>query len=502
MSDTKVNKSSGLGGLAKDTVIYGITNIVSKFLNWLLAPFYIRVLADSAEYGIVTNLYAWVSVILVVLTLGLETGLFRYMNTSDAPNKVYGTTLRILGVVVGLFLLMGLLFVDNIASGLGYPDYPEYIGIFVTIVSMDALLSLPFAYLRHTKRPLRFAFFKFLFIFLNIIFNLFFLVLCPWLYKHHPESVSWFYRTNYGVGYIFVSNLLATAIELLFMLPVIRPGLKSYDKTLIVPMLRYCLPLMLLGVMGNFSRMAGQILIPELYEDKAYAMSQLGIYGGCLKISVVMVMFMQAFRFAYDPFVFSKMKKDDAPRAYRVAMNYFLLFTCIIFLGVMYWIDFFKHIVSPDYYEGLRIVPIVMASEIIFGIYYNLSMWYKLSDRTYFGTVFSLVGFVITVGLILIFTPKYGYVACAWASLMCNVVMMLLSYAFGRKYHPIEYDVRRLLILAAFTAIAYYVGMQIMVDFIPVRIALRTVLLMAFAALSLRLINPNILQTIRQLTRR
>lgn len=183
-------------------------------------------------------------------------------------------------------------------------------------------------------------------------------------------------------------------------------------------------------------------------------------------------------------------------------MNYFLLFTCIIFLGVMYWIDFFKHIVSPDYYEGLRIVPIVMASEIIFGIYYNLSMWYKLSDRTYFGTVFSLVGFVITVGLILIFTPKYGYVACAWASLMCNVVMMLLSYAFGRKYHPIEYDVRRLLILAAFTAIAYYVGMQIMVDFIPVRIALRTVLLMAFAALSLRLINPNILQTIRQLTRR
>ncbi|MDO4770652.1 oligosaccharide flippase family protein [Porphyromonas sp.] len=499
MSNIKVDKSTGLGGLAKDTVIYGITNIVSKFLNWLLAPFYIRILADSAEYGIVTNLYAWVSVILVVLTLGLETGLFRYMNTSDTPNRVYGTTLRILGVVVGLFLAVGWFFVNDIASGLSYPDHPEYIGIFVTIVSMDALLSLPFAYLRHTKRPLKFAFFKFLFIFLNIIFNIFFLVLCPWLYKHHPETISWFYRTDYGVGYIFISNLLATMIELLFMLPVIRPGLKSYDKTLVGPMLRYCLPLMLLGVMGNFSRMAGQILIPELYADKAYAMSQLGIYGGCLKISVVMVMFMQAFRFAYDPFVFSKMKKDDAPRAYRVAMNYFLLFTCIIFLGVMYWIDFFKHIVRPEYYEGLRIVPIVMASEIIFGIYYNLSMWYKLSDRTYFGTAFSLIGFVITVGLIIVFTPKYGYVACAWASLICNVVMMLLSYAFGRKYHPIEYDVLKLIGLGAFTMISYYAGMQIMTEAVSLRIALRTGLLFVFAVVALNIINPNFRQTIRQL---
>lgn len=496
---TTVAPPSGLKSLAKDTVIYGVTNIVSKFLNWLLAPFYIRVLADSAEYGIVTNLYAWVSVILVILTLGLETGLFRFMNTSETPHKVYGTTLRLLSVAVGLFLLVGLFFVGDIALWLGYPDSPEYVGIFIVIVSIDALLSLPFAYLRHTKRPLRFAFYKFLFILLNIFFNLFFLLLCPWLHKHFPESISWFYRSDYSVGYIFISNLLATVIELLCMLPVLRPALKVYDKTLIRPMLNYCIPLMLLGVMGNFSRMAGQILIPELYSDKVYAMSQLGIYGGCLKISVVMVMFMQAFRFAYDPFVFSKMKKADAPRAYRVAMNYFVLFTAAIFLGIMYWIDLFKHIVSPEYYEGLRIVPIVMMSEILFGIYYNLSMWYKLSDRTYFGTIFSLVGFVITVGIIIIFTPQYGYVACAWASLICNLVMMLLSYTLGRKYHPIEYDLGKVLSISGLCLTLYYLGMHIDVEPIALRLLLRTLVLCIFMLVSLKILNPNLTKTIRQL---
>lgn len=494
--------ATGLKGLAKDTVIYGITNIASKFLNWLLAPFYIRVLTDSAEYGIVTNLYAWVSVILVVLTLGLETGLFRYMNTEPMPNKVYATALKLLSFAVTLFLVLGFLFVGDISEGLGYPQHPEFVGIFLVIVAIDAMLSLPFAYLRFSKRPLRFAFYKFLFILLNILFNLFFLLLCPWIHRHYPDLIGWFYRPDYFVGYIFISNLLATAIEALCMLPVLRPGLRGFDKDLALRLLYFCLPLMLLGVMGNFNRMAGQILIPELFADKAYGMSQVGIYGGCLKITVVMVMFMQAFRFAYDPFVFSKMKREDGPTAYRVAMNYFVLFTCFIFLGVMFWIDLFKHVVRPDYYEGLRIVPIVMAGEVIFGIYYNLSMWYKLSDRTYFGTLFSLVGLIITVAIIVIWTPVYGYIACAWASLICNTVMMLLSYLLGRKYYPIPYDTLKILLVIAVTALWYYLGMQIMPDSIPLRIALRTLMLPVGMAAALYIIDPHPVQSLKRILKR
>ena len=488
---------TGVRSLAKDTVIYGATNIISKFLNWLLAPFYIRILSGTAEYGIVTNLYAWVSVVLVVLTLGLETGLFRFINASETPRKVYATCLKLLAAAVSLFLLLTFLGLDEVAGLVGYPEHPEFIAIFLVIVSIDAMLSVPFAYLRYTRQALRFSFYKFLFIILNIAFNLFFLLLCPYIYAGHPEAISWFYVPGYGVGYIFISNLLASGIEALCMAPVIRPGIRGFERQLVRPLLLYCYPLVLLGLAGNFNKMAGQILLPHLYADKSYAMSQLGIYGGCLKIAVVMVMFMQAFRFAYDPFVFARVRQKDGHKAYRVAMNYFLLFTCLIFLGVMYYIDIFKYIVSPEYYEGLRIVPIVMAGEILFGIYYNLSMWYKLSDRTYFGAIFSGIGLIITVTIILIFTPRYGYIACAWASLICNLVMMLLSYSFGRKYHPIPYDIAKLLSVAALTFACYVGGMHILPESLVLRLLLRTLLLGIFLVSALWIMRGDDLKSIK-----
>lgn len=490
--------SGGMKGLMKDTVIYGATNIISKFLNWLLAPFYIRVLANSAEYGIVTNLYAWVSVVLVILTLGLETGLFRFINTTKEPNRVYATCLKLLSIAVALFLIFGLLGVGNIASWLGYPESPEFVGIFVVIVSMDALLSLPFAYLRYQRRPLKFAFYKFLFIILNIGLNLFFLLLCPYLVRQGVNLPSWIYRPDYGVGYIFISNLIATGTELLFMLPVIRPGLRGFDKSLVPTLARYCSPLVLLGLAGILNKMAGQILLPMLYEDRAEGMTQLGIYGGNLKIAVVMVMFMQAFRFAYDPFVFSKMKEKDADSAYRVAMNYFVFFSTLIFLGVMYWIDIFKHIVAPDYYVGLVVVPIVMASEILFGIYYNLSIWYKISDRTYFGAIFSVLGLLTTLLVIFIGVPKFGIVACAWSAFICNGLMLLLSYIFGRKFHPIKYDEGRLLGMIVLTALFYFGGMQILPEQLWVRLVIRTLLWMLYAGVIIYFAAPELKSLIRR----
>lgn len=490
--------SLGIRSLAKDTVIYGATNIVSKFLNWLLAPFYIRVLASSAEYGIVSNLYAWVSLVLVVLTLGLETGLFRFLSDAQNPRRVYGTILKVLATAVLLFLLLTLTNVEGISALLGYAKYPEYIGMFIIIVAMDALMSVPYAYLRYQNRAFRFSFYKFFFIFLNIGFNLFFLVLCPYLESRGTQLPPWLYRPGYGVGYIFLSNLLASALLFLSMLPVMRPAVRGFDKTLLLPLARYCLPLVLLGVAGNFNKLAGQILFPMLYEDRAEGMTQLGIYAGNLKISVVMVMFIQAFRFAYDPFVFSKMKQKDAPTAYRVAMNYFLLFALLIFLGVIYWIDLFKHVVKPEYYIGLKVVPVAMASEILFGIYYNLSIWYKVTDRTYFGTLFSFVGLAITVAIIVLGVPHWGFMAAAWASLVCNALMLLMSYLLGQKYYPIQYDWHKIIRATLLALLFFFVGMWIHPSSIALRLTLRSLLLLLYLVLSVRLFTPEILQYLRR----
>lgn len=494
--------SAGIKALAKDTVIYGATNIISKFLNWLLAPFYIRVLADSAEYGIVTNLYAWVSIILVILTLGMETGLFRFINTSEEPKRVYATTFKIVGMSVALFLLVGLLSSGRIAEGLGYMSHPEYIAIFVVIVALDALMSIPFAYLRHERRPWKFAFFKFLFIFLNIGFNLFFLLLCPYLVSKGVSLPSWLFREGYGVGYIFISNLLASTFEFLLMLPIIKPALIGFDRALVKPLLLYCLPLVLLGLAGIFNKMAGQILIPSLYADRAEGMAQLGIYGGNLKIAVVMVMFIQAFRFAYDPFVFSKMKATDGNDAYRVAMNYFIFFALLIFLTVMYGIDLFKHIVAPDYYSGLVVVPIVMASEILFGIYYNLSVWYKVSDRTHYGATFSVIGLLVTLAVIYWGVPRFGIVAAAWSAFACNGVMLLCSYILGRKLHPIPYDTGKNLLIIALAMAFYFGGMAIEPSSLWLKLALRAGLLLLFMTLSIYFFAPELRGALRRLKRR
>ncbi|KGN93483.1 polysaccharide biosynthesis C-terminal domain-containing protein [Porphyromonas canoris] len=480
--------SLGMKSLVKDTVIYGMTNIIGRFLNWLLAPFYIRVLSTTAEYGMVTNLYAWISVILVVLTYGMETGLFRFMQTYPKQQVVYATAFKSVFGTTIFFTILSLIFVQDIAGVLGYASHTDFIAIFCVIAAMDAILSIPFAYLRQQHRPKLFAFYKLAFIAFNIFFNLFFFLACPYLLEHNPGLVDWFYRPEYGVGYIFVSNLLSTSLQTLLMLPILRPAIKGFDKILWKGMIHYCFPLMLLGLAGNFNKMAGPILLPYMIEDRDIAMTQLGIYGGCLKICVVMVMFIQAFRFAYDPFVFSKMKKKDEYGAYRVAMNFFVLFTSCIFLGVTFYIDVFKHIVTPQYYEGLRIVPLVLLGELFFGVYYNLSIWYKLSDKTYFGAIFSFIGLIVTVGIIVLFTPMYGYMACAWASLACNTLMMILSYLIGRKVYRIEYDIKKLLIIGLVCTAIYLIGFSFPGETNNIFVlSVRTILLLAYAAIGLTL---------------
>ena len=437
--------------LAKETAIYGISSIVGKFLNWMLVPLYTYVLQQQSDYGIVTNLYAWTALLLVILTYGMETGFFRFSNKEgENPQTVYSTSLIALFTTSLLFAVACVLWKNPIALALGYPSHSEFITLLGIVVAMDAFASIPFAYLRYKKRPLQFAALKLLFVFLNIVLNLFFLVLCPNIQDWAIIS-SW-YDPNYGVGYVFVANILATAIQTICLIPAILEGFKGikirglqgvFSWNLLGQMLRYSLPLLVLGVCGIMNQTLDRILFPFFYTG-ADAQTQLGIYGACFKVAMVMMMFTQAFRYAYEPFVFAKHKDRESVEAYADAMKYYIIFSYMILLGMIFYLDLLKFIIAPSYWEGLKIVPIVLWTYIFQGVYFNLSFWYKLTDKTQWGAYFSLIGVIITFGLQAIFVPRIGYVASAASSTVCFFILMLFSYFVGRKHLSIPYDLRRI----------------------------------------------------------
>lgn len=476
--------AAGMKRLAQDTAIYGVSSILGRLLNWLLVPMYTRVFDGTGEFGIFTNLYAIVALLLVLLTYGMETGFFRFINKKEEqdPNRVYSTTLFSIGVTSILFILVVFIFLTPISNLLNYSEHQDFVAMMLSIAAVDAFISLPFAYLRYNKRPARFAVIKLINIFANITLNLFFLIACPWLYQNAPETISWFYRPDYGVGYVFVANVITVLLTFTLLIPDMVPAFRSKPSIpLLKQMLRYSLPILILGIAGILNQTADKILFPFLFEDKEYADEQLGIYGACFRMAAVMIMFIQAFRYAYEPFIFAKNKEEsNNTKAYTEAMKYFIIFALLIFLGVMFYIDILKYFVTEDYYPGLKVVPIVMLGEIFFGIYFNLSFWYKLIDETKWGAWFSLIGLIVTMTIILVFTPVYGFIACAWASFFCNLLMMILSYFVGQKKYPIYYDIKSAFTYFAVAAILFAAGMLITIDSIIIRLLYRTVLLAIF----------------------
>ena len=458
---------SGLKSLAKETAIYGVSSIVGRFLNYLLVPVYtIALPASSGGYGVVTNIYAWVALILVLLTCGMETGFFRFANKGqDDPMRVYSTTLLSVSIGSVVFVVLGLLFLEPIAGWLEYGEHPWYIGMMMIVVAMDAIQSIPFAYLRYKKRPIKFAALKLLFIFLNIALNLFYYVVLK----------------GNDVGYAFLFNLVCTSVVMLCMIPELRGFTYVLDRELLKRMLRYSLPLVILGVAGILNQVADKI-IPFVYPDEAEATVQLGIYGAASKIAMIMAMFTQAFRFAYEPFVFGKSKEKDSREMYAQAMKFFIIFTLLAFLAVMFYLDILRHIIGRDYWDGLRVVPIVMAAEIFMGIYFNLSFWYKLIDETRWGAYFSLTGCTILILMNIFLIPKYGYIACAWAGFTGYGVAMLLSYFVGQKKYPIQYDLKAIGMYVLLAAVLYLAAEYVPIDNIYLRMAYRTVLLILFIA--------------------
>lgn len=443
--------------LAGDTAIYGISSIVGRFVNWWLMPLYVGVFAPDV-YGIVTNLYSYVAFFMVMLTYGLETGFFRFASTASQPDKVYTTTLTSIGFTSALFLILVLFARETIAGWIEYESNPEYIAWLAIILAIDALTAIPYARLRLKNRPLRFAFIRLVNIGVNISCNIFFLLLCPWLDPQGETVLSFIYSPDIGVGYVFISNLIASLVTLVMFLPDFFKVRLQVDLKQLKTILLYSFPILIVGITGVANQHIDKILIPFLIPEEQNPMEQLGIYGAGVKIAVLMNMFIQAFRYAFEPFFFSRAKGSDDKIMHAGIMKYFVIFGLFIFLGMVLFIDLVKFIIlNPEYHKGFKVVPIILMGNLFLGVYFALSMWYKLTDKTRFGAYISSVGSVLTIVLNFALIPVYGYMGSAFA-LMCSFfLMMVVSYFLGQKYYPIPYDLKRLFTYALITGGLYSV---------------------------------------------
>ncbi len=432
--------------LAGQTAIYGLPTILGRLLNYLLVPLYTRIFIP-AEYGIVTELYAYVAFLFVVLTYGMETAFFRFASQAEFRKKVFGTSLLSLIATSFIFLIIVYGSSPFLSVKLGYTGHPEYVKWFAMILVLDAISTIPYANLRLENKPIRFAFVKVLNIVINIGFNLFFILLCPYIINHFPDSlvsglIGHIYNPATGVGYIFISNLIASFVTFIFLLPEIRIKGLVVDLNLLKQMLKYSWPLLIFGLAGIINETFDRVILKHLLPDKAGAMTQLGIYGACYKVSILMTLFIQTYRYAAEPFFFDQAGKRDAKETYATMMHYFILVCLFIFLGIMLYIDFVMLFVGKEFREGVGVVPILLAANLFLGIFYNLSVWFKLTDRTKTGAAISLTGAAITLVLNIILIPFMGYQGAAWATLICYASMMVISYIAGQKHYPVKYDLK------------------------------------------------------------
>ena len=475
---------ANLKSLAKDTAIYGLSSIVARFINYLLVPIQTaRFAASGGEYGIITNVYAYVSLLIILLTFGMETTFFRFMSKEgEDPRKVYSTALTMVMMTSLISAVLLMMFLYPIATAVGYADHPEYVAVMYVTVAIDAFMAIPFAYLRYLHKPLRFALLKIINIVLNITLNLLYLIVLPAL-RLNPFGI-YDEQFTLDVAFVFYINLFCTCTTLLMLWKEWASQLFKIDKNTCKRMLSYTWPLLVMGLAGQLNQAASQILFPYLFDgSQEEARAQLGIYGACIKIAMIMVMITQAFRFAYEPFVFGKSKDKDNRDTYAQAMKFYLIFTLLAFLVVMGYLDILKYLIGESYWDGLRVVPIIMAAEIMFGVFFNLSFWYKLTDRTIWGAYFSGIGAVVLITIDILLIPRFSYMACAWAGFAAYATSMLLSYFIGQRYYPIAYPIRQMSAYVLLTLVLF-MAMQYAGSVLPLWASLivNTLLIAVFAA--------------------
>ena len=473
-----------LKSLAKDTAIYGLSSIAARFIGYLLVPIETaKFNAAGGQYGIITNIYAYIALLIIILTYGMETTFFRFMNRpGEDPKKVYPTTLHTVGFTSLLFVVLLALFIHPVASAIGYPDHPDYLMIMGVCVAIDAFTAIPFAYLRYAHRPIKFALLKMVSIAVNIVGVSLYLIVLPAMHV----NLFGIYDANFDleVVWVFWIELSGSVLTLLLLGKELKAMGNPFDKATCKRMLRYTWPLLVMGLAGQLNQCASQIIFPYVFNGNAHdARVQLGIYGACIKIATIMVMITQAFRYAYEPFVFGQSKEKNNKETYARVMKFYIIFTLLAFLCVVAYMDIIRYIIGRSYWEGLEIVPIVMAAEIMFGVFFNLSFWYKLIDKTIWGAWFSGIGAVVLIAFDIIFIPRFSYWACAWAGFASYAVSMVLSYFFGQKYYPIAYPLKSIFTYTLL-AVVLFVGMSASNRYLPMLPALlvNTLLLIADVA--------------------
>lgn len=466
--------------LAGQTAIYGLSSILGRLLNYLLVPLYTRVLITS-DYGIYTEMYAYVSILWVMLTYGMETTFFRFSESEPNRKSVYSTALLSLVFTSGIFLIITLAYAQPVATWLDYPENVDYVIWFAFILAFDAISAIPFAKLRQDNRPVRFAALKLINIGTNIGLNLFFILLCPFILNSYPDTfaanvVSSFFNPDQLVGYIFLSNLIATTLTLLLLLPYFPLRGISFDFALLRRMLAYTWPLLIVAIAGAINLSLDKILLTRLLPEDADVMSQVGIYGACYKVSIIMILFVQTFRYAADPFFFSQSHNPDSRQLYADVLTLFTIASSIIFLLTVMYLDVVILFIGEAYRDGKDVIPLLLLGNMFLGVFYNLSIWYKLTNKTIYGALLSISGAMVTIILNVALIPTMGFRGSAWAAFSAYFVMMVLSLIIGQRHFRVPYRFRRLVFYPLMAVVLYLFSRMLNIEQHEVSLAINTIL--------------------------
>jgi O-antigen/teichoic acid export membrane protein len=476
--------SNPIRRLASQTAVYGLSSMVGRLLNYLLTPLYTYAFAPES-YGVVVELYTYTSFLAVLLTYGMETAYFRFMNQHPEPGDVFTTAARSLLVSTLLFVALALYSVPNLASALGYQQHPEYLHSFIGIIALDTLCTLPFARLRQEQKPLTFALLRLGNIGLNVLLNLFFI---KWAPSITDGNATWWYNPNMGVGYIFLSNLIASAATTLCFLPMALRKTGHWNPALLKTMLGYAWPLLLAGLAGMINETLDRVLLKFLLPAGSNAMAQLGIYGACYKIAIILTIFIQTYRYAAEPFFFGHARETNSRQLYAKTMQIFVAVCVFIMLCTTLLMPVVEQFIGQSYRVGLSVVPILLLANACLGIYYNLSIWYKLSGKTRYGAYLTGIGALVTLVLNALLIPRMGYMGAAWATLACYATIMVVSFVWGQKHFPVPYQMGRLGTYALAMMLLYGMGNFILSHLAtPIALALNAGLCMAFAGFAWKL---------------
>jgi O-antigen/teichoic acid export membrane protein len=453
---------SAIKKLAGQTAVYGVSTILGRLINFALVPLFSYIFGKPQDLGLNTEFYAYIAFLNVVFTYGMETALFNFLSGEKDKAMVYSTALRAMLISTIALTVPFIILAQPFATLMRYPEHPEFVIWAIFIVATDTLMALPFAKLREENRAKRFAAIKMLYILVNVVVTLFFVGFCKYYYEQDPSSFfGSMYNPSVGIGYAFVANLTASTVCLLLLLGDYRKISYGFDSALLKRMLRYALPLLIVGLAGMTNEVLDKILLKYLLPS-GIGEAQVGIYGTCYKIAILMTIFWQAFRYAAEPFFFSRNKSETSRDIYATVMTYFIVFCLAIFLGTTMNLSWIQYMIGPEYREGLPVVPILLIANMCLGIYFNLSIWYKLTGRTQFGMWLTLVGAAVTLVLNFLWIPSTGYfggyMGSAWATLICYALMMVMSYFIGQKYFPVPYNVSKAMGYSALGLALYFAG--------------------------------------------